>query len=209
MRRLLAHVALAARVNELHDQPQPDTRKRAALVFRVAADTQAAATDQDFRFAVARLTQDDTRLLSAVSATKCDADSIGQVVEKLLKAPVPWVRVYDGRPESVLRRGAGRPTDKLAGSRILLLGCGGLGAPIADHCVRAGAAGIHIVDSDNVSPGILSRQPYEDSDIGKSKATSLADRLGRIRAARLRLRYPLPISSIRTFSARQAWANTI
>ena len=181
VRRLLAHVALAARVNELHDQPQPDTRKRAALVFRVAADTQAAATDQDFRFAVARLTQDDTRLLSAVSATKCDADSIGQVVEKLLKAPVPWVRVYDGRPESVLRRGAGRPTDKLAGSRILLLGCGGLGAPIADHCVRAGAAGIHIVDSGNVSPGILSRQPYEDSDIGKSKATSLADRLSRIR----------------------------
>jgi integrative and conjugative element protein (TIGR02256 family) len=36
------------------------------------------------------------------------------------------------------------------------------------------------VDSGTVSPGILSRQPYQDSDIGKRKAEILAGRLGRI-----------------------------
>ena len=82
------------------------------------------------------------------------------------------------------RSGGGRPagpTEKLAGARILLLGCGGLGAPIAEHCVRSGAARLHIVDSGTVSPGVLSRQPYEDADIGKPKAEVLAGRLSRIR----------------------------
>ena len=68
-------------------------------------------------------------------------------------ATVPWVRVYDGRPESVLRRASGRPTEQLARARILLLGCGGLGAPIAEHCARSGVARLHIVDSGTVSPG--------------------------------------------------------
>jgi hypothetical protein len=40
---------------------------------------------------------------------------------------------------------------------------------------------VHIVDSGKVSPGVLSRQPYEDADIGKPKAEVLAARLGRVR----------------------------
>ena len=47
--------------------------------------------------------------------------------------------------------------------------------------MRSGTARLHIVDSGTVSPGVLSRQPYEDADIGKPKAEVLADRLGRIR----------------------------
>ena len=47
--------------------------------------------------------------------------------------------------------------------------------------MRAGAARLHIVDSGRVSPGVLSRQPYEDADIGKPKAEVLAARLSRIR----------------------------
>ena len=62
----------------------------------------------------------------------------------------------------------------------MLLGCGGLGAPIAEYCIRSGVTRMHIVDSGTVSPGILSRQPYEDADIGKPKAEVLADRLSRI-----------------------------
>jgi integrative and conjugative element protein (TIGR02256 family) len=67
------------------------------------------------------------------------------------------------------------------GTAILLLGCGGLGAPIAEHCLRSGAALVRIMDSGTVSPGALSRQPYEDADIGKYKAEVLAGRLDRIR----------------------------
>lgn len=93
---------------------------------------------------------------------------------------MPWVQVYDGRPEAIRSRAAERPTAKLAGAKILLLGCGGLGAPIAEHCARSGAARVHIVDSGTVNPGILTRQPYEDADIGKPKAEVLAARLRRI-----------------------------
>jgi len=175
--QLLDHLARAATIN----QSPSDGPERAAILFRVAADTVPTATGQDARFAVARLTQDDARLLSGIHPAENDADSADQMLKEFLEAPVPWVQVYDGRPESVLRRTATRPTEKLAGARILLLGCGGLGAPIAEYCVRSGAARVHIVDSGTVSPGILSRQPYEDADIGKPKAEVLADRLVRIR----------------------------
>ena len=175
--RLLAHLASAATIN----QPQSEGRERGALLFRVAADTEPTAAGQDARFAAARLTQHDPRLLSGICRAIDEADSWDQIPEEFFEPTVPWVRVYDGRPESVLSRTAERPVKKLAGARILLLGCGGLGAPIAEHCVRSGAARVHIVDSGTVSPGVLSRQPYEDSDIGKLKAEVLANRLGRIR----------------------------
>jgi proteasome lid subunit RPN8/RPN11 len=171
--RLLDHLAQPAAINE----PQSGGQVRAAVLFRVAADTEPTAAGQDARFAVARLTQHDVSLLVGIHVAEDGATSL----DEFFKTAVPWVRVYDGRPESVLRRTAGRPTEKLAGTRILLLGCGGLGAPIAEHCVRSGAARLHIVDSGTVSPGVLSRQPYEDADIGKHKAEVLAARLSRIR----------------------------
>jgi proteasome lid subunit RPN8/RPN11 len=175
--QFLDHLARAATINRAGS----DGPEQVAVLFRVAADTVPTDTGQDARFVVARLTQDEARLLSGFHPAENDADSAGQMLKEFLEAAVPWVQVYDGRPESVLRRTASRPTEKLAGARILLLGCGGLGAPIAEHCVRSGAARVHIVDSGRVSPGVLSRQPYEDADIGKPKAEVLAERLGRIR----------------------------
>ena len=47
--------------------------------------------------------------------------------------------------------------------------------------MRSGAVRVHIVDAGTISPGVLSRQPYEDADIGKPKAEVLAARLDRIR----------------------------
>ena len=178
-RRLLDQLARAATIN----QPQPERQERAAVLFRVAADTGPTDAGLDARFAVARLTKNDAMLLAGIRTAEDHANPPDQTRQKLLEAavPVPWVWVYDGRPESLWTRTASRPTQKLAGARILLLGCGGLGAPIAEHCIRSGAARLHIVDSGTVSPGVLSRQPYEDADIGKPKAEVLAARLGRIR----------------------------
>ena len=173
---LASHVASAATA----DQPSSEGREPAAVVFRLAADTELATTGQDARFAVARVDQHDAELLSGIWTAIEEAGSAENVPKELLKLTVHWVRVYDGRPESVLRRTADRPTSKLAGVKILLLGCGGVGAAIAEHCVRSGAARVHIVDSGRVNPGILSRQPYADADIGKPKADVLAKRLGQI-----------------------------
>jgi hypothetical protein len=176
---LLGYLARAVTINQLGSERRP----LAALAFRVAGDTVTDSARQDARFAVARLDQHDVELLAAISGAQETTDST-ELLEQLmlmLSAAVPWVRVYDGRPATVHRRATGRPTERLTGAKILLLGCGGLGGPIAEHCVRAGAARLHIVDGGSVSPGILSRQPFEDGDVGKPKAVVLAGRLGQVR----------------------------
>lgn len=179
--RLLGQVARAAAVN----QDAADGQERAWVLFRVDADSEPRAAAgpepvpavRDARFAITRLTQHDAEILSAYYAA-APASLLEQL--RVMQVTTPWVQVYDGRPGSIRSRAGRRPTEKLAGKKILLLGGGGLGAPIAEHCIRSGAALLHIVDSGTVSPGILSRQPYEDADIGKPKAEILAARLGRI-----------------------------
>lgn len=91
-----------------------------------------------------------------------------------------WLEVFDQRPRITTRRDKSRPAQWLAGKRIVVLGCGALGAPTAEFCVRAGAAETHVVDDGDVQPGILVRQPYTTWDIGCNKATALTMRLGHI-----------------------------
>jgi integrative and conjugative element protein (TIGR02256 family) len=93
-----------------------------------------------------------------------------------------WEQVHEQRPEVVTRRDRDSPARWLLDKRVLVLGCGALGAPIAEQCVRAGAALVTVVDKAKVNPGVLVRQPYEDADIGRPKATVLAERLMRIRS---------------------------
>ena len=97
---------------------------------------------------------------------------VGEVTRDWLAgASVRWMRVLENRPEITRRRDQGTPASWLAGKRILVLGCGALGAPAAESCVRAGAAALHLVDNGLVTPGILVRQPYTDADISQPKAT--------------------------------------
>jgi proteasome lid subunit RPN8/RPN11 len=91
-----------------------------------------------------------------------------------------WARVYEARPEATMRRDADSPASWLNDRHVLVLGCGALGAPIAEQCVRAGAAKLTVVDNGRVSPGILVRQPYDDTDVDRPKAEVLARRLRRI-----------------------------
>ena len=92
-------------------------------------------------------------------------------------AKVSWMQVHEARPEVTHRRDTGTPASWLQDKRILVLGCGALGAPIAEHSVRAGARDVTVVDNGVVNPGILARQPYTYPDIGTPKATALSARL--------------------------------
>jgi molybdopterin/thiamine biosynthesis adenylyltransferase/proteasome lid subunit RPN8/RPN11 len=105
--------------------------------------------------------------------------SIGQ--RWLSEAKTSWARVYEARSEIVTARDAGTPASWLGGRKVLVLGAGALGAPIADACVRAGANRVVVADHGIVHPGILVRQPYDDPDVGQPKALILAERLARIR----------------------------
>lgn len=92
-----------------------------------------------------------------------------------------WCQVREDRPEVTVRRDTGRPAATFAGKAVEVWGCGALGSPIAEWVVRAGAARVVVRDESRVTPGILVRQPYGDADIGRPKATVLAERLKAIR----------------------------
>jgi proteasome lid subunit RPN8/RPN11 len=95
-------------------------------------------------------------------------------------APLSWMTVFDHRPQTTVRRDSSRAVEWLNGRRILVLGCGGVGAPVAEFCARAGAARVEVVDVGTVHPGILVRQPYVLDDIGRPKVEALVERLDRI-----------------------------
>lgn len=98
----------------------------------------------------------------------------------LLRAPLAWTRIYEMRAETTMRRDERTSTSWVRNRRVLVLGAGALGAPTAEHCVRAGASEVHVVDDATVHPGMLVRQPYLPSEIGQAKATVLVDRLAQI-----------------------------
>ncbi|WPP51423.1 molybdopterin-synthase adenylyltransferase MoeB [Catalinimonas niigatensis] len=67
---------------------------------------------------------------------------------------------------------------KLKTAKVLVVGCGGLGAPLLSYLVAAGVGTVGIVDYDVVDPSNLHRQVlFTLEDIGKPKAEVAAKRL--------------------------------
>ena len=95
--------------------------------------------------------------------------------------PVDWCPVLEGRPEIITRRDRGARANWFRGRKIVIWGCGAIGAQLAEGVARAGAASITLYDTARIKPGILVRQPFVDLDIGKYKAEVLATHLQRIR----------------------------
>ena len=59
---------------------------------------------------------------------------------------------------------------KLQDAAVLVVGCGGLGSPIAVYLAASGIGKIHLVDFDTVDPTNLHRQVFYDvDDVGKLK----------------------------------------
>lgn len=74
---------------------------------------------------------------------------------------------------------------RLKHARVLILGVGGLGCPVATTLVGAGVGQLTLIDGDKVELSNLPRQSlYQTTDIGKPKAE--------VAAARLRLQNPHP-----------------
>lgn len=67
---------------------------------------------------------------------------------------------------------------RLAASRVLIVGVGGLGSPIAIYLAGAGVGTIGLVDDDVVSISNLQRQVlYEEAQVGKPKVLCAQGRL--------------------------------
>ena len=70
---------------------------------------------------------------------------------------------------------------KILSSKVLIIGAGGLGSPVAEFLSRAGVGSIGIVDNDKVSLSNLHRQSlYNTTDIGKFKVKIAKDKIKKI-----------------------------
>lgn len=81
----------------------------------------------------------------------------------------------------VLRDLGGPGQQKLKAARILVIGAGGLGAPVLLYLAAAGVGTLGIVDDDAVSLSNLQRQViHATPDVGRPKVESAAAAIGRI-----------------------------
>ena len=100
----------------------------------------------------------------------------------------------------VLREVGGPGQAKLKAARVLVIGAGGLGAPVMLYLAAAGVGTLGVVDDDAVSLSNLQRQViFATADIGKSKVDCAADTVAKLN----------PHVAVKTHHARLTAANAL
>lgn len=95
------------------------------------------------------------------------------------RTPIKWFFESENwHPDELQNRG--RVGKTLRQSEVLLIGCGTLGANIAEQLVRMGVSKMTVVDKELFSAGNIVRHTLTINEINRSKATVLANRLNQI-----------------------------
>ncbi|PRO66472.1 HesA/MoeB/ThiF family protein [Alkalicoccus urumqiensis] len=90
---------------------------------------------------------------------------------------IKWMDSFNWSKKSVMSRGMlPKPINE---SKILIIGAGALGSSIGELLTRAGVEKLGIVDFDKLEMGNLTRHNLLLTEVGKSKAKELAERLNK------------------------------
>lgn len=86
--------------------------------------------------------------------------------------------------------------EKLQAARVLVIGAGGLGAPLLTYLATGGVGHLGIIDGDRVELSNLPRQTlFETGDIGRLKVEAASDRLHELNPACAVTTYPFPLTT--------------
>ena len=89
--------------------------------------------------------------------------------------PVAWVPTENGGDAELKSRGSLSAVWQTA--CVVCIGVGALGSAVAELLVRGGARDVILCDAEELDPGNLVRHVLTCTDLGRSKAEALADRL--------------------------------
>jgi len=86
-----------------------------------------------------------------------------------------WQKSANWAPDQLRKRGEAE--DEVRRKSVLIVGCGTLGAAVAENLLRMGVTRMGLIDSDTVHVGNLSRHVLTMADVGHRKGVQLANRL--------------------------------
>ncbi|KQS49510.1 ThiF family adenylyltransferase [Sphingomonas sp. Leaf198] len=86
-----------------------------------------------------------------------------------------WQRTANWAPDQLRKRGEAE--DGVRAKSVLVIGCGTLGAAVAENLLRMGVTRMGLLDHDTIHVGNLSRHLLTMSDAGRGKAERMAVRL--------------------------------
>jgi len=69
---------------------------------------------------------------------------------------------------------------KISNTKIVIVGCGGIGSPLAELLIRGGFRNLTLIDNDIIDETNLQRQIFFEKDIGKLKSITLKEYLLKI-----------------------------
>ena len=89
--------------------------------------------------------------------------------------PLYWLETANWHRAEISARG--QLDEEITQSRFLIIGAGAIGSVLSELLARAGVGDIAVLDPDRLEAGNLVRHTLLSSDIGRSKAVGLGDRL--------------------------------
>jgi sulfur-carrier protein adenylyltransferase/sulfurtransferase len=99
--------------------------------------------------------------------------------QRLFSDVNPSSRIRVERVDSAWIHGRGHDPhhESLSMQKVVIIGCGSVGAPIAQHLAMAGVGHLHLVDPEKLSWANVGRHPLGAEHVGENKAEALAQRL--------------------------------